>query len=107
MGDAGEKNFRVVFALGLSVCILGFVFWERKACLSFSRFLLFIGNASYAIYLVHNPLLSVTQRFAGQLDMNWVGALLCGVLMSVLAGCAYHIVVEKPTIRFFQRQFSK
>jgi exopolysaccharide production protein ExoZ len=88
---------RVVFALGLALIVVGYVLREQLGMLKWHWFFLAIGNASYSIYLVHNPLLSVTQRIAGKLEMSWLAALLAGVGISLLAGYVYSRLVEMPT----------
>ena len=63
---------RMLFALGLALLIIGFAIREQSSRLHWPGLLL-IGNASYSIYLVHNPLLSITQRLAARLGMTWGG----------------------------------
>ena len=62
---------RLVFAFGLALLIAGFAIREQSAALRWPSLLLMMGNASYSIYLVHNPLLSMTQRLAVRVGMNW------------------------------------
>jgi peptidoglycan/LPS O-acetylase OafA/YrhL len=66
-----------------------------------------MGNASYSIYLVHNPLLSVTQRLADRLALGWLAALVFGVVISVLAGLAYYRLIERPALGFFRNRFNR
>ena len=61
-----------------------------------------MGNASYSIYLVHNPLLSVTQRLAVRIGLTWGWGLLFGIVCSIVAGYVYYLAVERPALRFFQ-----
>lgn len=62
--------------------------------------LLFLGAASYSVYLVHNPLLSVLNRVGAKinslLEMNTEFLFIIFVIISILAGCIYHIVIELP-----------
>ena len=93
---------RLVFAFGLALIIVGSAMREQSSQLYWPGWLLMMGNASYSIYLVHNPLLSVTQRLASRLGLAWGGGMLFGVVCSVLAGYVYYLVVERPALRFFQ-----
>ena len=93
---------RLMFAFGLALIIVGFAVREQSSRLHWPGLLLLMGNASYSIYLVHNPLLSITQRLAAHLGLTWGGGLLFGVVCSVLAGYLYYLVVERPVLRFFQ-----
>ena len=60
---------RILFAFGLALIIVGFSVYEQSTKLHWPGLLLLMGNASYSIYLVHGPLLSVTQRLAGRLGL--------------------------------------
>lgn len=62
-------------------------------------FLVILGNASYSIYLVHNPLLSLTQRLLGHTGMPWGAAMLLGVVLGILAGWVYYLCFERPAYR--------
>lgn len=65
--------------------------------------LLYIGNASYSIYLFHSLALSLAIRpveklvAAHRLGVNVAGLLLCAV--AVGAGCMVHSLVEQPLLR--------
>lgn len=94
--------FRLMFALGLALWIVGFAMYEQANTINWPALLLLLGNASYSIYLVHNPLVSVSQRIAGKLGLTWTSAMVSGVCISVLVGWMYHTVVEKPALHFFR-----
>lgn len=67
-----------------------------------------LGDASYSIYLVHGPALSVAYKVAGV--MGWFHLLpgwlvnfgLC--LSVVLAGCLCHLLIERPLLKYFGRE---
>ena len=92
---------RLVFAFGLTLLIAGFAICEQSAALRWPAFLLMMGNASYSIYLVHNPLLSVTQRLAARMGMTWGWGLIFGIACSIVIGYVYYLAVEQPALRFF------
>jgi exopolysaccharide production protein ExoZ len=95
---------RLAFAFGLALVVVGFALLERGATLAWPALLLLMGNASYSLYLIHNPLLSVTQRLFGRLDLGWLVALPLGVAVSLLAGVLYFWLVERPALGFFRRR---
>ena len=95
---------RLAFAFGLALVVIGFALFERGATLAWPALLLLMGNASYSIYLIHNPLLSITQRLFGRLDAGWLAALLLGVTASLLAGVLYYWLVERPALGFFRKR---
>ncbi len=72
---------------------------ERAAAFSVPRWLVFGGAASYAIYLIHNPLLSLTSRVFVFIGVGWVGALIASAVICVLAGVAYYAMWERPVMR--------
>lgn len=103
--ELGQVTFlRLVFAFGLALLIVGFAVRERSAALRWPALLLVLGNASYSIYLIHNPFLSLTQRLAGRLGLTWPSAMVLGVMFSLLAGWVYYMMVERPALRFFQKR---
>lgn len=91
---------RVLFALGLASIVMGVACLEHRTPIAWPAVFLLIGNASYSIYLVHNPLLSAIQRLAARLGLHWQAALLAGFLASILAGLAYYLTIERPALRF-------
>ncbi len=97
---------RLLLALGLACTMVGFALWEKSVSLPWPGWLLLVGNASYSIYLIHNPLVSVTQRVAARMGLDWAGAMVFGVVLSVLAGYVYYRLVERPSLDFFRKHFS-
>ena len=68
-----------------------------------SRSLLFLGAASYSIYLFHNPALSIFNRFAAKVISVYpsINSELIFILLSILAtlgGIAYYLLWEKPIL---------
>lgn len=98
---------RLAFAFGLALIVVGFALLERNTSLAWPAILLLIGNASYSIYLIHNPLLSVTQRIAGRLELGWLDGMIFGVVLSVLAGLAYYRLIERPALGFFRHRMKR
>ena len=95
---------RLLLAFGLACMMVGFALWEQSVSLPWPGWLLLIGNASYSIYLIHNPLVSVTQRVAARIGLDWAGAMVFGVVLSVLAGYVYYRLVERPSLDFFRKR---
>lgn len=115
----------VFLAIGLSDC-LGYVHWNRALrtagygvgatlivmalaanAIKPPRWLTFLGDASYSIYLTHTASMSFGVFLLLKLHAPWglpLGAMLA-VLMAVVAsaGCAVHVAIEKPVIAMFRR----
>ena len=69
----------------------------------------FLGDASYSIYLIHGAIINLAVVW---LSRHWVAReQFAGLFMVVvgtgalLAGCAYHLMVEKPLLRLCRRWF--
>ena len=58
-----------------------------------------LGNASFSIYLVHNPFLSLSQRLFAHFEFAYLPALLAGSLMASLAGLIYYFTYERVIVR--------
>lgn len=102
--DENQTHRRLLLALGLAMIIALFAARERAVAMRWPAVLLLLGNASYSIYLVHNPLLSVTQRMAGRLAISWPVAVAVGVTLCLLAGCIYFWMVEQPVLRLVRQR---
>jgi len=102
-------DFRVLFGLPFSALVLGFVLLERQGGMAFPRWMVLLGDASYSIYLIHNPLVSITSRLVSRFNSfaSWGAGMLIGVLSSIIAGVLYHLLIEKPLIRLFRTFFMR
>ena len=80
---------------------------ERAGVFSVPRWLVFGGGASYAIYLIHSPLLSLTSRFFAMIGVGWVGALIASAVICVLMGAIYFVMWERPVMRFARTRAAK
>ena len=100
---------RALFGLPFALLVLGGVLLERQDKLALPRWMVLIGDASYSIYLIHNPLVSLTSRVVGRLHgiASWGVGMLVGVALSVFVGVLYHLFIEKPLIRLFRNLFRK
>ena len=98
---------RLMLAFGLALLVVGFALHEQQVSVRWPALLLVMGNASYSIYLIHNPLLSITQRLAARMGLMWPLAMVWGVVLSVLAGWMYYRLVERPALQFFQQRLRR
>ena len=101
MATSGKAAvLHLLLALGLALLIMGFAVLEQVAPFKWPALLLVLGNASYSIYLIHNPFLSISQRLAGQVGLAWPPAMLLGVVLSLFVGWLYYLIVERRALRF-------
>jgi peptidoglycan/LPS O-acetylase OafA/YrhL len=91
-----DRSFSPVVGLAFALIILPIVRRERMGALRVPRWLTFLGAASYAIYLVHNPLISVAARFYSS---DPYGMLLCGSSAGLLGGILYYWFVERRIMK--------
>ncbi len=95
-----------------SVLILaGLIEAERCGRLYPPRWLVFLGDASYSIYLVHFPALSLLAKVAQRLWLDtWLPSPLLFCLLAaaaVGAGCLFHIAVERPLMNLVRRRAAR
>jgi peptidoglycan/LPS O-acetylase OafA/YrhL len=88
------------YTLGSAVVLSGLVQAERSGLIQPPRWIIYLGNASYSIYLVHFLGLSILAKIAkaAQLDFYIPGTVLfcLHVVGAITIGCLFHHVVEHP-----------
>lgn len=89
-------SFRLLLAIGLGVLIIAYI--QRDPHIRWSKFYVLLGCASYSIYLVHNPLLSVSQRIFANMNDSSLFGLFFGVITTTSAGILYYFAYEKRVI---------
>jgi exopolysaccharide production protein ExoZ len=93
----GDRQYSVLLGLGFAAILLPVARLEAAGHLRVPAFWVLIGDASYAIYLIHVPLLSVVVRlFHG---LHPLVAAAAGIVASACGGVAYHLLLEKPVLR--------
>lgn len=105
--NLGQTQSWVLVGLGFGFMflMLGAVIFERARPQSCPKPLLLLGDASYSIYLVHAPAISLmaqlNHRFAaGAMPPTIVFFAI--LLLSVIAGVLTHLIVEQPLLRAFR-----
>jgi peptidoglycan/LPS O-acetylase OafA/YrhL len=99
----------VFFTLGSAVIILGVVEAERTGLIRAPRWLTYFGNASYAIYLVHFPALSIIAKIVKALQLDQLvpemPLFFMHAIVSIGVGCLFHELVEHPLNMWSKRFF--
>lgn len=98
-GDRNE-SWLVGFAMGALLPWICRV--EHDGVFLIPRWFIFGGAASYAIYLVHNPLLSVLSRLIAQTELGWGPALLLSTAICAAAGMTWYLVWERPIMQLIK-----
>ncbi len=126
-GRLGLKPWAAVIVLALGAAILGLApppnYWLRPmewglaaslvlvGALSLEAFargpvfraLSLVGDASYALYLVHGFVLQGVGLALSKLHLNGLAGLAIGLIASVPAGIAVHVYVERPLTKRLRR----
>jgi peptidoglycan/LPS O-acetylase OafA/YrhL len=89
---------RVFFGMSLAPIVLGLALAEVRFGYRLPKPVILLGAASYAIYLIHNPLHSLVARALAGFD-SWPITFGACVLGGVLVGTIYHLMLEKPVLR--------
>jgi exopolysaccharide production protein ExoZ len=98
--SGADESARVWFGFALVPFVLSLVMLEQQKLIPSIRIMLLLGNASYAIYPVHYPLVAAVVRATSPLQ-SWPVSFLACLLAGVLGGLVYHWLIEKPGLRLF------
>lgn len=81
------------------ILYLFIVYYTKK--INKRNFMMLIGNATYSIYLLHNPLQAILIRIYPKINssINMLIALLIVLIISSLIGYLYYLVFEKRAIQ--------
>lgn len=104
---AVSNNDRLLFGLASGLMVLGVALLQARISVYLPANLIRLGDASYSIYLVHPPIMSVTSRLAAKINLidNWFGGLILSICCSLAVGWAYHYFFEKPALSAFRQRF--
>jgi peptidoglycan/LPS O-acetylase OafA/YrhL len=90
------------YGCGAALIILGFVSLEERGKLPVPRLLVFLGEASYAIYLVHYTAISFGVKGLMELSkrhhMSDLVLFTLTASIALVVGIGFHLLVEKPIL---------
>ena len=99
---AVQDELYLVSGAGAALALLGAAELERSGRLRVPRWMSFLGDASYAIYLIHDPVVSAAAHVGFRLDarVHWPIAVWMAIFVGLgtVAGCALHVWVERPLL---------
>lgn len=96
-----SRLWSVIFGLGLALMLPPLVRAERAGLIKVGAVLALLGKASYAIYLVHYPLVAGIARLITRYSSELSFVVIC--LVSVAVGIAYHKIYEGPALALMRR----
>lgn len=92
----------LLYGLSALLLVVGSVRHESEGGIkAVPRPLTFLGDASYSLYLIHYPVISVVAKVGGGLPA--MGLFAGMIATSVGAGAVLHLLVEKPLLSFANR----
>jgi peptidoglycan/LPS O-acetylase OafA/YrhL len=101
-GKFSASAYILLFGAGSAIAVLGLASLERIRKVPVPKLLAHLGDASYATYLVHFPLLSVLAKvlFASGLAYTLPEWLLFIALFgsALAAGSIFHLLIERPAM---------
>jgi len=92
----------LLFGFASALAILGLISLERAGLLHSPRALTYLGEASYAVYLIHFPVVSLMCKIVAHNRLRAYGSL-CFLIIAVSAlivGIAFHALLEKPLTEY-------
>jgi peptidoglycan/LPS O-acetylase OafA/YrhL len=99
---------RYLYAIPFGLIVLGSSAASSSVDFRIPRLPVFLGDASYSIYLIHIPLISLVSRIVAKAApvSGWQLAFTCCVGASIAGGAIYHLGVERPSIRAFKKMMT-
>jgi exopolysaccharide production protein ExoZ len=98
-----EGISRVWFGVAMAIVIVGLVRMEMAGAISAPRWLFFLGNASYAIYLIHGPVISIASGVLVSFALSWLATMTLSAAIGLGCGILYHLLFEKPALLYINR----
>ncbi len=95
-----EGISRVWFGVAMAIVIAGLVRIEISGSIAVPHWLFFLGNASYAIYLIHGPVISITSGIVTSFALPWLANMPLCAALGLGGGVLYHLLFEKPALSY-------
>lgn len=102
-----DSTRELAFGLAAALAIAGAVKAELSGSIRVPDWLSRLGDSSYALYLIHYPLLSIIAKVWMATPLRWIPAAVAFpivVLLCVGAGYLLHIAIEKPLLQRLRRR---
>ncbi|MGK7926799.1 MAG: acyltransferase family protein [Spirulina sp.] len=101
---------RVIFAgIPCLFLVMGAASLDIHESVKIPKFLIYLGNASYSIYLIHNPVISALMQLSAKLKLLDIlnNTFILGWLIAIIAvglSCIFYSLVEKPLTHYLRKQ---
>lgn len=101
----------IMWGIPFSVLILGLVKLEMKKRMNVPKILIYLGDASYSIYLTHLVTLLIVESSLKKLNIyeqfgqNGLVQLTFSIV-AILVGCVFYQIIERPFLKYSKTLFS-
>jgi peptidoglycan/LPS O-acetylase OafA/YrhL len=102
----------ILYGLASSFMIFGLIKSEDNGqIIGGHSWLQILGNSSYALYLIHYPLISILCKLFVSIHLNnfgFIGATISFIIifsLCLVSSVAFHLWVEKPTILYLRNRY--
>ncbi len=109
INSANSQLFILFFGLASFLVVLQSGSQSVERVLSKRKWLNVIGAASFSIYLIHQPVISLFRKLLELVGLHgYLGeslVFIAAMIISVSAGVVMYYLVERPMLRFFTRRY--
>ena len=101
-----KNNFdrMIFFGIPSTMILFGLIYIKQFQ----NKFLIFLGDASYSIYLVHYAILSLVYKLFYYFNFKFnydLLAIIC-LIVSILSGCIIYLFIEKKINEFVKKKIN-
>ena len=97
----------LVWGIPALFIVVGTLLSERAGLISKNKFMQLMGDASYALYLIHPIVLQTTHKaFTAVFPKSLATTIMMSIaalILSIVAGLVLHLFIEKPITRFLNK----
>ena len=108
--QGGSMSSLLAPSLGVALVVL--VLWDLRISITMPRILVFLGAASYSIYLVHANVLDIGLKLISKIKPSLIQSSL-GLIMvalailAVIGGVVCHLLIERPLLSWLRERGKK
>lgn len=110
---AFENASALILKTYLGICFMFIVvgLCSVESRVQYPGFFVFLGAASYSVYLVHNPVISLANRISHkvyqQAPLIPEVFFIVTATLGVISGIVYYLLWEKPSLQYLKRTYLK
>jgi exopolysaccharide production protein ExoZ len=102
-----QNVYSLLYGIGFGLILLAAVYWESSGRQISSKLLALLGDASYSIYLTHEPLQGIFMKIMLKTKIHMyageTSAYFFVLVFSTLFGCLAYLWVERPLLNAIRR----